>query len=327
VDTQAHSIHTISSFYGIKASRLRRYYRDKLSGFQHWEHRDDATAGLVFPENISGHLSIDETCLSHGELYTVVTNKLSRGKKGTIVAILNGTKSDNIIPILQKIPSRIRNKVREITLDLAGNMGLIARKCFPNALQVIDRFHVQQLATEALQEIRIKHRWLAIDDDNLQMELAKKDKKTYDPEILENGDTVKQLLARSRYLLYKNENRWSTDQQQRAELLFERYPDIEKAYRLSQELSWIFSTTTDKIYAFARLAKWNEKVEQSGFKSFNTVSRTVIIHHQKILNYFDNRATNASAESFNAKIKAFRRQFRGVGNINFFLFRLTKLFA
>ncbi|WP_417764995.1 transposase [Sphingobacterium composti] len=44
-------------------------------------------------------------------------------------------------------------------------------------------------------------------------------------------------------------------------------------------------------------------------------------------NYFDNRSTNASAESFNAKIKAFRSQFRGVRDINFFLFRLTKLFA
>ena len=148
------------------------------------------------------HLSIDETSLSHGELYTVVTNKQARGKKGTIVAILNGTKSEDIIPVLLKIPARIRNKVKEITLDLAGNMALIAKKCFPNAVQVIDRFHVQQLATEALQEIRIKHRWKAIDDENTALEQAKKYKSTYLPEVLPNGDTIKQLLARSRYLLY-----------------------------------------------------------------------------------------------------------------------------
>ena len=42
---------------------------------------------------------------------------------------------------------------------------------------------------------------------------------------------------------------------------------------------------------------------------------------------FDNRSTNASAESFNAKIKAFRAQYRGVSDVNFFLFRLSKLFA
>lgn len=282
---------------------------------------------MIFPQNVSSRLSIDETCLSHGELYTVVTNKEAHGKKGTIVAILSGTKSENIIPILQKIPQRLRNKVQEITLDLAGNMGLIAKKCFPNAVQVIDRFHVQQLATEALQEIRIKHRWQAIDEENQAIEAARKAKETYRPELLPNGDTIKQMLARSRYLLYKREHKWTLEQRERAIVLFERYPDVEKAYRLSQELSWIFNTTIDKLYAFTRLAKWADKVEQAGFKSFNTVSRTINIHHKKILNYFDNKSTNASAESFNAKIKAFRSQFRGVGDINFFLFRLTKLFA
>jgi transposase len=240
---------------------------------------------------------------------------------------MEGTKSENIIPLLQKIPQRKRNKVKEITLDLAGNMGLIAKKCFPNASQVIDRFHVQQLATDALQEIRITYRWEAIDAENQAIEEAKTSKVTYIPEVLSNGDTLKQLLARSRYLLYKKEDNWTAEQQERARLLFDKYPALRKAYDLSQKLSWIFSTTKDKMYAFARLARWNEQVEQSGFKSFNTISRTIINHHKNILNYFDNRSTNASAESFNAKIKAFRAQYRGVGNVNFFLFRLTKLYA
>ncbi|WP_363321657.1 transposase [Plebeiibacterium sediminum] len=46
-----------------------------------------------------------------------------------------------------------------------------------------------------------------------------------------------------------------------------------------------------------------------------------------MINYFNNRSTNAAAESFNAKIKEFRRQFRGVSDVKFFLFRLTKIFA
>lgn len=286
-----------------------------------------ASKGLVFEQNIGPYLSIDETSLSQGELYTVVTNKQAKGKKGTLVAIMEGTKSENIISLLNQIPLRQRNKVKEITLDLAGNMALIAKKCFPNASQVIDRFHVQQLATEALQEIRIKYRWEAIEAENQALEDAKTTKRVYIPEVLSNGDTLKQLLARSRYLLYKKKDNWTADQMERAALLFEKYPDLKKAYHLSQKLSWIFSSTNDRLYAFARLAKWNEEVEQSGFKSFNTISRTIINHHRNILNYFENRSTNASAESFNAKIKAFRAQYRGVGNINFFLFRLTKLYA
>jgi transposase len=306
---------------------LQRYYRDKLSEFKTWEFKNSAQKGLIFPKNIGARLSIDETSLSHGELYTVVTNKEAKGKAGTLVAILEGTKSEHIIPLLQKIPLRERNKVKEITLDLAGNMGLISKKCFPNAVQVIDRFHVQQLASEALQEIRIKYRWEAIDAENQAIEEAKRNRNSYEPSLLSNGESLKQLLARSRYLLYKNSDNWTLEQQGRAKILFEKYPQLEKAYELSQKLSWIFSSTKDKIYAFARLAKWNEEVEQAGLKSFNTISRTIVNHHVNILNYFDNRSTNASAESFNAKIKAFRTQYRGVGNVNFFLFRLTKLFA
>ncbi|MFV8361730.1 ISL3 family transposase [Flavobacterium sp. LS1P3] len=111
--------------------------------------------------------------------------------------------------------------------------------------------------------------------------------------------------------------KWSKTQLEYANLLFELYPDIKKAYHLRQEMGTIFEIITDKILAFAKLAKWHEKVNQSAFKSFNTISRTIINHYQTILNYFDNRSTNASAESFNAKKKAFRPQFRGVRNIEF----------
>jgi transposase len=272
-------------------------------------------------------LSLDETSLSNGELYTIVTNKAGKGKKGSIVAIVAGTKASEVIAILDKIPLRQRNLVTEITLDMAANMGLIAKKCFPNAVQVIDRFHVQKLALEALQEIRIKYRWEAIDCENEAIEKAKKTKTKFEYTVLSNGDSTKQLLARSRYILYKNKSKWSEKQKERAELLFEFYPDIEKAYKLAQDLRNIFENTTDKVYGLTRLAKWHEKVNQCQFKSFNTISRTIQNHYQTILNYFDNRSTNASAESFNAKIKAFRSQFRGVRNIEFFLFRLTNIYA
>jgi hypothetical protein len=66
---------------------------------------------------------------------------------------------------------------------------------------------VQKLALEALQEIRIKYRWQAIDQENDAIEKAKASKKKYKPVLLTNDDTVKQLLARSRYFLYKNQSK------------------------------------------------------------------------------------------------------------------------
>ena len=49
------------------------------------------------------HLSIDEVALSQGELYTVVTNKEFKGKKGSLVAIVAGTKADKVIEHIRKI--------------------------------------------------------------------------------------------------------------------------------------------------------------------------------------------------------------------------------
>ena len=298
-----------------------------MSDFKAWNQKQHATDWLLFAQNLGANLSLDETAFSNGDLYTILTNKKAKGKKGAIVAMVKGTKAEAVIKILHKIPLKQRKKVKEVTLDMAGNMGLIVKKSFPNATLVIDRFHVQKLALDALQEIRIKHRWEAIDAENDAIEYARSRALKHTPKLLNNGDTIKQLLARSRYLLYKSNSKWTDNQKQRAEILFEKYPDLEKAYKLCQNLSWIFNNTKDKTTALIRLAKWDEKVRQAQFKSFNTIARTMSIHYKNILNYFDNRSTNASAESFNAKIKAFRAQFRGVRNVDFFLFRLTTIFA
>jgi len=209
----------------------------------------------LFVENIGQYISIDETAFSNGDLYTIVTNKKAKGKKGALIAMVKGTKAETVIKILQKIPLKQRKKVKEITLDMAGNMGLIVKKSFPLATQVIDRFHVQKLALDALQEIRIKHRWEALDKENDAIENARNKSLKYTPKLFKNGDTLKQLLARSRYLLYKPNGKWTKNQQERAKILFEKYPDIEKAYKLCQNLSWIYNQTKDKTSALIRLAK------------------------------------------------------------------------
>ncbi len=311
----------------MDGKRLQEQYAAHLSGFTSWDQLEHAQKWILFSENIGERLSIDETSLSNGELYTVLTNKAAKGKKGALVAMIKGTVSDTVIEILNKIPEVKRKKVKEVTLDLAPTMERIVKKSFPKAKLVSDRFHVQQLASDAVQEIRIKHRWEAIEEENKEIDLAKELNKKYVFEELENGDTQKQLLARSRYLLFKSEGNWSVSQVHRAEILFKYYPDLKEAYNLSQELSKIFSQSTHRLIAFKKLALWYNKVEKAEFKSFNTISKTIQNNYEKILNYFDNRSTNASAESFNAKIKALRSQFRGVRDVSFFLFRLQKIYA
>ena len=327
MDNHPISCHQLARTYQMDGRQLQQQYKHHISDYKDWDQREHATEWMVFEKNMGTHISIDETALSSDELYTIVTNKSAKGQKGAIIAVIKGTQADKIIDVLQRINKRLRQQVKEVTLDMAAGMHLIVKRCFPYAHRVVDRFHVQQLASEAVQEIRIKHRWQAIDEENEQIAKAKKQGQTYIPQLLPNGDSPKQLLARSRYLLFKNQAHWTYSQKQRAALMFERYPAIKKAYDLSMKLAGIFNHCKCKEEAFKKLALWYNEVEQAGLESFRTVYRSIETHYESILNYFNNRSTNASAESFNAKIKSFRDSARGVRDINFFLFRLQKIYA
>jgi len=298
-----------------------------LSSYKNWQMKDHAIEWLLFPENISPRLCIDETSMTNGDLYTILSNPNNKGKQGTLVAIIAGVQSDKIIQVLMKMPESLRQQVKEITLDMANSMNKIARVCFPKACRVIDRFHLQKLANEAVQEVRVKHRWEAIEEENQAIKQAKWEGKTYKPLTFSNGDTKKQLLARGRYLLFKSADKWSDKQKERAKILFAQYPSLKEAYSLSQGLRSIFNRKTIKDAARLSLAKWYNRVEQTAFQSFKSIAGTIYSHYDEILNFFNNRSTNAFAESFNAKLKAFRTQLRGVTDISFFLFRVTKLFA
>jgi transposase len=281
---------------------------------------------MLFPENIGSHLSIDEVSLSKGELYTFVTNKLGKGKKSSLVACIKGTKSRDILKILKKIPLTLRKKVKEVTLDMAKNIESATKLAFPECNLVTDRFHVVKLATEALQHIRIKLRWNELDKENKAILNAKENGVKYKPTILSNGDTPKQLLARSRYIIAKKKHQWTDNQKTRAKLLFQRYPQLETAYLHTIEFREIYELK-NKTEAKETFENWMEDTFSKELRTFYTTANTVKANLTNILNFFNNRSTNANAESFNAKIKLFRANLRGVTDTEFFLFRLHKLFA
>ncbi|WP_449403922.1 hypothetical protein [Flavobacterium daejeonense] len=55
-----------------------------------------------------------------------------------------------------------------------------------------------------------------MDLENQSIIKAKEENKKYFAELLPNGDSKKQLLARSRYLLYKSREKWTESQNERA---------------------------------------------------------------------------------------------------------------
>lgn len=326
IETKAEPISNIARHNGLKPETLQRHYKHNSSGFHTWDQLEHCLEYVLYSENIGPYLSIDEVSLSKGEVYTLLTNKAGKGKNGTIVAMIEGTLTVAIQEVLNKIPLYLRKSVKEITLDMANNMEAAVRASFPNAKLVTDRFHVVKLTMEALQRIRIDLRWEEMDKENNAIAECKKNKTKYIPEVLSNGDTPKQLLARAKYLLAKKPNEWTDKQKIKIKLLFEKYPVLQKAYNHVLHFRNIYESENKEV-AKIRFDEWIKKTETLNIKAFNTVANTIKNNYPNILNFFDNRNTNANAESFNAKIKLFRANVRGVEDTRFFIYRLVMLFA
>lgn len=321
VETTALSIKHIAQMYCVNGKYFADLYRNKLSGYSDWCDNELGCGFYFNAANIGPYMSLDETCLSNGEVWTFLTNKDGRGGRGTLAAAIPGTKSDEIITtLIGAMGKSLRRKVREVTCDLSPSMMLIAAEVFYNAHVVNDRFHVQQVYNEAVDEIRVDIRRQLIAEDNAR-------DKSEPPVTYSNGETMRQILARSKHTLMMAQNKWTDIQRHRANILFKHYPILKDAYRLAMELRRIFNMKLLPTKAMGKMNEWYEKVMALGNNNFRSVIKTFKNHAPTILNYFRRRATNASAEAFNSKVKIFRSQMRGVRDRNFFIFRLVKLYA
>ena len=129
MDTRTDTITNIASYFGVKSETLRKHYKHKVSRYKDWEQLSHAEEYLIYPQNITDKLSIDEVSLSKGELYTFVTNKNTKVKnKKSVVAVINGTEAKTIQTVLEKIAIEKRNQVKEVSMDMARNMGLAVEK-------------------------------------------------------------------------------------------------------------------------------------------------------------------------------------------------------
>jgi len=138
----------------VNGKRLEEQYAAYLSDFTTWDQAEHAEDYILFPKNIGPYLSIDETSLSQGELYTILTNKEAKSRKGSIVAIIKGTESEHVHSILKQIPQYQRHKVKEVTLDMAHAMQRIVAASFPKATQVTDRGSSKKVEGKSLRYFR-----------------------------------------------------------------------------------------------------------------------------------------------------------------------------
>ena len=96
----------------MEGKLLQQQYKDHISDYRSWDRREHAGEWLLFEDNCGTRLSIDETSLSNGELYTILTNKAAKRGKGALVAMVRGTGTDQIAvdePI--KLTTSVRSKL------------------------------------------------------------------------------------------------------------------------------------------------------------------------------------------------------------------------
>ena len=342
----------------VESQKLWRWYRDVLSGYlnpetqvsqhqfdiQQKEHGIDKKirVPILKTENLGPNMAIDEKQIGE-EMHTILSNR-DTGK----IALLSRTLKAKELSLLTTHFGSKGFEVKTITRDLSNSYDWFCRTAFPNAGHIADKFHITKSLLDACQDVRVRYRQEILRDKRIKHEQHKqqeeqrklqcslegkrfiKKKFKYKEQKTENGETPMELLARSRFLLFKYDSQWTESQKQRAETLFKLYPEIQQAYKLScQFRKWYRKENigNDKTSINLKLNEWYRKVEQSEIDEILNFKSLVERNETIIKRYFDKGDTNAIAENINGKIKRFIMINQGTRDREFFYFRLGNYFS
>jgi transposase len=217
-------------------------------------------------------LSLDEFSREKGKRkFVTVVSDLD---KSSLLEVIDSHKSDEIIEMLKAQPQAMRENVKEVSVDMWGGFQKVIKEVFPNALIVIDRFHVMKLVNKALNKIRL---------------------------LLE----LKGL--KNRLLLLKNAENLTEEEKEELKTLLNQSPCLSIAYELKEELRNIYETSTTVKMGLRKLKKWLVSARYI----FGQTATTLEKHIQEICHYFINRTTSGVMEGLNNKIKLIIRQSYG----------------
>lgn len=78
---------------------------------------------------------------------------------------------------------------------------------------------------------------------------------------MENGETLPQIVSRSKHIILKHWSKWNEQQKTRAAILFDKFPKLLEGYSLSMKLTDIFNKKSGPDEARLNLARWYNEVE------------------------------------------------------------------
>ena len=283
--TQKMSLTDIARRLRVSTSTVYR----KLDQFTFKEHYDKLPAVM----------SWDEFGFKKGDLVFIAQNY----ETNELITILDNRRQTTIRNYFLKYPLEDRQKVRFITMDMSGAYIPLARRLFPNAKIVLDRFHIIQHLGRAFLKTRI-----AI--------MNQFDKKSLPYRALKNHWRLFQKDSRKLSLnsFYSKTFRQTLIPHEVVEKTLDFSEELTDYYTLFQLL--LFHFQEKRADEFFELIQENLNVVNHYFQ---TVFRTFLRHKQYIKNALETDYSNAKLEATNKLIKDIKRL--GFGFRNFINFK------
>jgi transposase len=244
------------------------------------------------------HLAIDEIAVSKGHRYLTVVLDL---KSGAVVFVGDGKGADALLPFWKRLRAS-HAKIEAVATDMSPAYIAAVTTHLPKAALVFDRFHVMKLYHEKLSGLR----------RDLQREAT--------------DGPMKKSIKGTRWLLLKNpENLDSTrnEQQRLAEILKLNEP-LALAYYLKEDLREVWEQV-DEEAAESHLMDWILRAEISGVAMLIKFAKTLRLHAQGILAWYDYPISTGPLEGTNNKIKTMKRQAYGFRDHEFFKLKILAL--
>ena len=237
------------------------------------------------PRKLGRALGIDEYSRRKGHHYNTLIVDLDKGKP---LVTFKGRRSDDVVGWFRSRPQEELARVEVVVLDMSKTYASAIKDLFGESVQVIDRFHVVQLAVNALDEV------LRSVQKQLDTEEAKALKK-----------------LRRRWL--KSANQLNVDELIARYEWRRRFPQLREMIDWVQDLRMWFERKYEKP-AREALLKLIERASQSAQEPLKRMAGTLTRWFEPIVHYIRNRYSNGMTEGFNNKIKLIQRMAYGLRN-------------
>lgn len=232
-------------------------------------------------------IGIDEHFFSRKNGYREFATVLVDYNHKRVRELALGRNKFDLIEQLKHVPGR--ENVKQVVLDLSDTYKSFAKEFFPCSKLIADKFHVLRLLNPAINRYRKE-----ITGDKRTNPIRKL--------LLRNGPSLEYFERKAVY-------EW-----------LDQYPSLREIYYFKESLHRLYRINQKQV-ARRALIKLCDQMAGSQIKEIQTLRRTLMKWKEEVLNYFENRITNARTEGFNNVAKLIQKRAYGVKSFKFYRLR------